>query len=158
MTTKTQTVTIEVNGAEKSFPMTLYMGNEFANSLARKIVYEDMLKDFDFNKYPVSFNWLTLNAMQSYRDSVQGMITLDMTDFEERDAEWLKEYEKLDIDGMKSMMTCEKINNYSIDVNVRTCNTFEMIVMDSESGEIQAVFSDDEAMDDIPEFISIRSK
>ena len=56
------------------------------------------------------------------------------------------------------MMTCEKINNYSIDVNVRTCNTFEMIVMDSESGEIQAVFSDDEAMDDIPEFISIRSK
>ena len=95
MTTKTQTVTIEVNGAEKSFPMTLYMGNEFANSLARKIVYEDMLKDFDFNKYPVSFNWLTLNAMQSYRDSVQGMITLDMTDFEERDAEWLKEYDNL---------------------------------------------------------------
>ena len=101
-----------------------------------------------------------LQVNSAVSKEIMGEELISVTNYSrcEKINEWLKEYEKLDIDGMKSMMTCEKINNYSIDVNVRTCNTFEMIVMDSESGEIQAVFSDDEAMDDIPEFISIRSK
>ena len=95
MSTKTQTVTIEVDGVEKNIPMTLYTGNEVANILARKTLYEDMLKDFDFNKYPKHLNWLTINTMQNYRESIQGMISLDMTAFEERDADWVKEYDKL---------------------------------------------------------------
>ncbi len=95
MSTKTQTVSIEVDGVEKSFPMTLYTGNDIAGGLSRKILYEDMLKEFDFNKYPDSYNWLTISALQYYRESIQSMISLDMTAFEERDAEWLKEYDKL---------------------------------------------------------------
>lgn len=93
--TTTQTVTVEVDGKERSVQMTLYTGNEVVPNLANKILYEDMLKDYNFDKYPVTLNWLTIKAMQNYRETIQDMISLDMTAFEERDAEWLKEYEKL---------------------------------------------------------------
>jgi ABC-2 type transport system permease protein len=93
--TTNQTVTIEVDGKERSVQMTLYTGSEIVNNLANKILYEDMLKDFNFDKYPVTMNWLTIKTMQNYRESIQSIISLDMTAFEERDAEWLKEYEKL---------------------------------------------------------------
>ena len=93
--TVNENVTIEVDGKEKVISMTLYTGNDFQSPLARKILYEDMLKNFDFNKFPASFNWLNIISMQSYRHSIEGMIGLDTTPFEERDADWLKEYEKL---------------------------------------------------------------
>ncbi len=89
-----QVVTIEVAGKEKNVPMTLYTGNDFSTPLANKTLYEDMLNNFDFNKYPLTLNWLSIHSMSAYRRSIEGMINLDTTPFEERDAEWLAEYEK----------------------------------------------------------------
>ena len=88
-----QDVTIEVGGKEKTVAMTLYSGSEFLNPLSGKLIYEDMLKDYDFNKYPIGMNWLSLNSLSAYRRSIEAMINLDTTPFEERDAEWLAKYE-----------------------------------------------------------------
>lgn len=88
-----QDVTIEVGGKEKTVSMTLYTGTDFLNFLSGKIIYEDMLKEYDFDKYPVNMNWLAINSMSAYRRSIEGMINLDTTPFEDRDADWLARYE-----------------------------------------------------------------
>ena len=92
-TTK-QDVTIEVDGQEKTIPMTLYIGNDVPNLLCNKLVNEDLLANYDFEKYPTRKTWLAHIALVRYNNFEMKRINLDMTPFEERDAEWLKEYDK----------------------------------------------------------------
>ena len=94
MKKETKDVTLEVGGKEKTIAMTYYTGNDFIFPLVNTIIYEDMLKNYNFEKYPVTLNWLTLNSLTSYRRAIEGMITLETTEFEERDSEWLADYEK----------------------------------------------------------------
>ena len=95
-TTK-QDVTIEVDGQEKTIPMTLYIGNDIPNLLSTKIVYEDLLANYDFAKYPTRKTWLAHIALVRYNNFELKRINLEMTPFEERDAEWLKEYDRFTV-------------------------------------------------------------
>ena len=92
-TTK-QDVTIEVDGKEKTIPMTLYIGNDIPSLLSTKYVYEDLLANYDLEKYPTRKTWLAQISLVRYCNFEMKRINLEMIPFEERDAAWLKDYDK----------------------------------------------------------------
>ena len=90
-----ENVTIEAGGKEKTVAMTKYSGNDFVYHLANKTVYEDILKNYDFEKFPINWNWLAMRSMSAYRSATERLFTMETTEFEERDAEWLDMFEKV---------------------------------------------------------------
>lgn len=93
MKTTKETVEIEVNGQTKSYEMVMYTGNDIPSLMSNINCLEDVLGNYDFEKYPLRSTWLAINAYQMYRSSEEKLIYLQTTAFEERDSEWLKEYE-----------------------------------------------------------------
>lgn len=146
--TVTDNVTIEVGGKEKTIAMTYYTGNDFLAPLANSIFYEDMLNNYEFDKYPLTMNWLSMHSMSAYRRSIEGMISLNMTAFEERDAEWLTEYEKFstareflrkavmqhDYESLcKGFEACESVNTFE-EISV---NTIRRLAVTDPKGELE---------------------
>ena len=64
--TTVETVSIDVNGTVKDVPMTLYSADyDQVNALAHKACFEDILANYDFEKYPIGKTWLSyMTAMQ----------------------------------------------------------------------------------------------
>lgn len=92
-TTK-ETVEIEVKGQVKYYQMTLYTGNDIPRILSFNHVYENIISNYDFEKYPMGHTWISLNALNKYRNAEQELINMQTVPFEERDAEWLSTFEK----------------------------------------------------------------
>lgn len=94
-TSTKEEVEIEVDGQAKTYQMTLYTGNEIPRILSFKNCLEDVLANYDFAKYPMRKTWLSLQALNKYRNTEQELVNMQTLPFEERDSEWLKDFEKV---------------------------------------------------------------
>ena len=93
VTTK-ETVEIEVKGQVRSCEMTLYTGNDIPRLLSSKHCYEDIIANYDFDKYPLGQTWLSLSSLSRYSRAEHELINMQTVPFEERDAEWLANFEQ----------------------------------------------------------------
>ena len=91
---KTDTVEIETEKGTVSYKMTLYSGNDVPSLLSNKLCYEDLLANYDFGKYPTKKTWLSMESLICYRKTVNSLVSMQMTPLEERDEEWIKDYDK----------------------------------------------------------------
>ena len=93
--TSTETVEIETDKGTVSYKMTLYSGNDVTGLLGNQNIYEDLVKNYDFKKNPIRKTWLSMESLIYYRNAERSIISMQTRPFEERDAEWVKEYENL---------------------------------------------------------------
>ena len=88
-------LTIETDGKEQTYSMTLYTGpDDLPFLLSQKNSYGDMLANYDFDRYPIDDTFLSEEASASYRNFEEDLIDMQMTPFEERDAVWLEDFGK----------------------------------------------------------------
>ena len=92
LTITNKAVTIEDGSDQITVQMTYYTGDDVPRMLSTKRCLEDILKDYDFERYPIEKTWLSYNSWYMYRLAEEKLINLEMMPFEERDAAWLKEY------------------------------------------------------------------
>lgn len=91
---KTDTIDIETEKGTVSYKMTLYSGNDVPSLLSSKLCYEDLLANYDFSKYPTRKTWLSMESLICYRKTLNSLVSMQMLPLEERDEEWIKDYEK----------------------------------------------------------------
>ena len=76
MKTTKETVEIEVNGQVKSYEMILYTGDNVHNIMSNIICLEDILANYDFDKYPLTSSWLAINSRSEYGSVESKLISL----------------------------------------------------------------------------------
>lgn len=90
-------VTIEIGGKAQTYAMTLYTGPEdLAWILSKKNCYGDLLANYDFDRYPIDDSFLSEEASSSYRNYEEELLNMQMIPFEERDAAWIEDLERME--------------------------------------------------------------
>ncbi len=113
--TVNETVTIEVDGQAKEIPMIYYEAEyDQIRALANKECCEDLLSNYDFDKYPLGNTWLSFKGLMSYVTYKSDMYQMNTTPFEERDSDWLKNYEQagMAVDNIRKALIQHDYESY----------------------------------------------